>query len=284
MSAAAHAPAPFVVGVSRSGTTVLRLMLDAHRQLAIPPETQFLAHLVALDARTATWRDDAVARMLAFASWNDFGIGAAEVRAAVARERPASVGDLMRWFYRTYAKRHGKPRWGDKTPGHVRRMNAIAAVLPEARFVHIVRDGLDVAASLRDTWFGPASYVACVTMWRELITSARAQSRAGFPYLEVRYETLIAEPDATLRRICAFIDCDYDPAMLTYPERAARRLAELSDTPAATREMRLALHASAAEPLASNRIGRWRNVMTSDELAACTIAGGELLDEFRAPA
>jgi hypothetical protein len=68
----------------------------------------------------------------------------------VSGNEPFDLGESLRAFYGVYAERFGKPRWGDKTPNYVRRMSLIYGLLPEARFVHIIRDGRDLAPSTRD--------------------------------------------------------------------------------------------------------------------------------------
>ena len=93
-------------------------------------------------------------------------------------------------------------------------------MLPEAHVVHLIRDGRDVALSLRATWFAPAEDLAALARhWAEQIRSARRQVAGRDCYTEVRYEDLVAEPEETLRRICADLDLDFDPAMLELPPR-----------------------------------------------------------------
>src|SRR5688572_24207411 len=94
-----YPPAPFIVGVGRSGTTLLRLMLDAHPRLAIPPETQFIPELV-----EAAERPDAnatsVARVLtSHRRFGDFGVEASELERAFASLHPFDLGAGLRWFY-----------------------------------------------------------------------------------------------------------------------------------------------------------------------------------------
>src|SRR4051812_19901867 len=109
-------PAPFIVGVGRSGTTLLRFILDAHPQMAIPPETSFFPHMTPLGpnaSRTEVWR---VIR--ASPSWVDFHLEEDAVRTALAAVEPFGAADGLRAFYHLYASRFGKTRWGDKTPMH----------------------------------------------------------------------------------------------------------------------------------------------------------------------
>ena len=281
-------PAPFVVGVGRSGTTLLRLMLDAHPQMAIPPETHFIPELIAR-ARLRVSADELVSEIVAARNWDDFGLDADGLRARVAALGEARAAPILRVFYSLYAERHGKPRWGDKTPIYVKRMRLIADVLPEARFVHLIRDGRDVALSRRRRGMGEGKPIAAAAeRWRRRITLARRQAqRLRGRYLELRYEDLVEEAEPCLRRVCEHCELDFDPAMLAHHERAAERLTELGhDLPATGGRRaraggeRIAAHALAARPASGERIGAWRAEMSAAEVAEFEAVAGELLAEL----
>ena len=79
--------------------------------------------------------------------------------------------------------RFGKPRWGEKTPHNVERMQAIRDILPEAHFIHIIRDGRDMALSLRDKWFAPSRDMASLgRFWSEHIRQARREAERNLRY------------------------------------------------------------------------------------------------------
>ena len=104
-------------------------------------------------------------------------------------------------------------------------MRRIQRVLPEARFVHIIRDGRDVSLShLRMNW-GPETYEESARLWRNRIRKARKMAPTIDHYMEVRFEDLVADTEGVLRRVCEFIELDFDPVMLDYHERAEGRLA-----------------------------------------------------------
>jgi len=149
-------PMPIVVGVGRSGTTLLRLMLDAHRELAVPGETGFLLPILHRRRQGRDLSCDDFGRMVTgFDRWPDLALPAAVYLRALRDIDPFTVSDGIRLYYQLYAAARGKQRWGDKTPVYGQYLLEIEQVLPEAHFVHIVRDGRDVAVSLRDTWFAP---------------------------------------------------------------------------------------------------------------------------------
>jgi hypothetical protein len=279
-------PAPFVVGVGRSGTTLLRLMLDAHPALAIGPETQFVPELIDR-AEQGAGTAELVETIVSARTWDDFGLE----RAALAERVAASgggAGDVLRAFYELCAEARGKPRWGEKTPGYVKRMRPIAAVLGEARFVHLIRDGRDVALSRRARGMGEGKPIAATAeLWRRRIENARRQAkRLDRRYIELRYEDLISGPEAALGRVCELIELDYDPVMLSYHENAAERLGELGDLAAndARRERsgseRQAAHSLAARPPSEARSGAWRTEMSDSDQAEFEAVAGALLTEL----
>jgi hypothetical protein len=286
----ARTPFPFIVGSARSGTTLLRLMLDAHPDLAIPPETKFLPRLLADGGSSARSPEELAEAIAATRNWRDFGLDpddlVRQMRAAGATTPAAAI----RAFFALYADRAGKPRFGDKTPGYVDDMEAIAAALPEARFVHLIRDGRDVALSLRERaerrGAHPAPIAKMARKWRRKIRGARRQARGLAAYREVLYEDLVLEPEATLRDVCAFLELDHDPAMLRYHEHAAERIAELADVPAAggrserSAAERHAAHALTSEPPLAARVARWRSEMAAADREAFEGEAGDLLRDL----
>ena len=275
------APAPFIVGVMRSGTTLLRLMLDAHPQLTITPETKFLSDLMDATANGRASADEAMAPLLASTRWPDFHLSDDDMRERLRAAEPLDPTKAARIIYQAYAERIGKPRWGDKTPGHAVRMPRIARALPEARFIHLIRDGRDVTVSRRRRADEPAPVAKHAKRWQARIRSTRRRAGRIEHYLEERYEELVTDPEPVLRRVCDFVELGYDPAMLSYHEHAAERLKEIAN-PLGRKsgEWRLAAHALAAEPPKPDRIGAWREAMTADEIAEFEAAAGETLREL----
>jgi hypothetical protein len=281
--------APFVVGVNRSGTTLLRLMLDAHPQLAIPPETHFVPDVIRLARRDGGTRVRMVRTMTRHARWGDFGLDAKELRGRVAHVKPARSGPVVRAFYELYAESQGKPRWGDKTPRYMRAMPRIQRALPEARFIHIIRDGRDVAISQNERALtgGNQSMAEAAGRWQRRINTARAHAADLPTYREVRYEDLVSDPEQTLKGICDYIELPYDEAMLRYYERAADRLAELDrdlghgdEGPVRAGSERLEGHAMTLKPPSTERCGRWRDEMAAADAVEFERVAGELLTEL----
>ena len=224
-------PMPIIVGAPRSGTTLLRFMLDSHPELAIPPETGFLTLGPTLRGRGDRLRDRFFRAIVNYpeplTSWPDFEIPEEAFRAALDEINPFTLSEGYRAFYRLYADRFGKPRSGDKTPIYCLSLDAIRLVLTEARFIHIIRDGRDAALSLRQMWFSPGREIETqAAFWRKHVLAGRRAGLGRPDYLEVRYEDLILNTRETLERICAHVCLSYDDAMLSYYTRSAARLRE----------------------------------------------------------
>jgi hypothetical protein len=278
------APSPFVVGVPRSGTTLLRLMLDAHPELAIPPETHFIPSVIRAVRRGGS-ADRVADRITQHRRWADFGLDAGELRARIRALDPLDAGDAVRAFYELYAEGSGKPRWGDKTPGYATKMRRIAKALPEARFVHVIRDGRAVVASRARRSRSGVPVDVAARRWKRRVISTRNRSTGVAHYTEVRYEDLISETEATLRRVCSFVELPFDDATLRHHEGAGERLAEIDrDLPARggrpdlEAAPRIAAHAHADQPPDPRRADAWRDEMAAEDVAAFETEAGDLLD------
>ncbi len=286
---AGRPPMPVIVGVGRSGTTMLRLMLDAHPDLTIPPETHFVPELIdAIEGGAGP--EQAVETMTAVRQWGDLHTDPADVVARWKELDDWAPGPALRSFYEMYAERQGKPRYGEKTPAYVKNMVKIEGALPEARFIHVIRDGRDVALSrwkrtLGDKDPAPASRVA--DTWQRRIRRAQRHGRKVSHYLELRYEDLVTDTEPNLRRIAEFLELPWDPVMMRYYEGAAERMAEMArDLPATdgkpTRpgEERMQAHAMTQKPPDPSAMYRWKEKMSPEDVADFDAAAGELLADL----
>ncbi len=253
-------------------------MLAAHREVAVPPESHWIPRVARRfasgwhgNARAGRFAD-AVSAGRRFEYW---GISREELIALIDEHRPADVAGAIRLLYASWAAAAGKPRYADKTPAYVTRIARLARLFDEARFVHLIRDGRDVALSVAESFErGPQTAAQGALFWSARVRAGREQGRALGPdrYLELRYEELVAEPEATLRELCRFLELDFDASMLE-PERQAERIA--AGYPDA------AVHPNLAEPLAMRR--DWRTEMSAAQRRAFELIAGDLLDELGYP-
>jgi hypothetical protein len=217
------APPLIVLGVGRSGTTLLRVMLDRNSELAIPDESFFvlqLAHRHPRRPHVDAFFDD-LRRLPRLREW---GLTPEDVRSRL--RDGMTTGEAVAAIFETYAEQAGKPRWGDKTPLYMQHLPLLERLFGDALWLHLVRDGRDAALSFLAlppgfsgrTWAQPRSVAQFAARWRVEIEGARALGRrVGARYLELRYEELVTEPERELRRICEFASLPWEPEMLAYP-------------------------------------------------------------------
>jgi hypothetical protein len=199
-------------------------MLDRHPALAVPDESYFVPTLAARHrgALAPSRFCDDVARISTLRDW---GVRPADV---AARLRPrATAADGIAAIYEAYAAARGKERWGDKTPMYMSRLGLLERLFPAAVFVHLVRDGRDAARSflempaglVTESWAHPGDVAGFACQWRTEVRDAVALGRriGRRRYLELRYERLVADPEAALRAVSEFAGLEFDPAMLAYP-------------------------------------------------------------------
>ncbi|HEY7876361.1 MAG TPA: sulfotransferase [Actinomycetota bacterium] len=215
-----HGPPFFIVGSARSGTTLLRLMLNAHPEVAVPPESRFVTELWGNSPEVdVTAFLDALGAHNRFTAWE---LPIEDVRRALGGRSAVAYADAIDAAYRAYAAARGKRRWGDKTPRYVEHIPFLARLFPDARFVHLVRDGRNVALSYADVPFGPKTLAKAAELWARRVTRGMTDGRAlgSGRYLEMRYEDLVGDIEARAKALCEFLDLPFDAGMLDYTERA----------------------------------------------------------------
>lgn len=222
---------PFIVGIGRSGTTLLRAILDSHPDLAIPAESDFIVQMALREERyyslgqfdRSSFLED-LFRHPRFQRWD---ISERVVRQAMNGGPIRDFASAIRAVYEAYATHKGKPHYGDKTPSYLYHMNLLGRLFPEGKFVHIVRDGRDVVLSRLDYPSMPGKLPSQALLWRRGLKKGRRLGRhlGHERYIEVRYEDLVKDPDAVIREVCRFLGMQFDPSMLQYHERASEIIA-----------------------------------------------------------
>jgi hypothetical protein len=265
------APPFFIVGSARSGTTLLRVILNAHPRVTVPPESRFIVEL---------WRDSSdveVARFLAalqehrqFQSWN---LSIDAVKAELGDRVTVPYATAIECVYDAYAKWVGKERWGDKTPRYVEHIPFISELFPDARFVHLVRDGRDVALSYANVPFGPKTVAKAAALWARRVRLGVTEGRrlGSDRYLEVRYEDLVETPEATTKALSEFLGIGFVPEMMEYTEKAPEFVLDKAKT----------YNPKVLEKPSKN--SRWEAEMPSAHEEAFEAVAGDVLDLFGYP-
>jgi Sulfotransferase family len=266
------APPIIVLGVRRSGTTLLRVVLDRHSQLAVPDESYFVPQLAGRHGDTIDVENfvDDLRRLPTLRDWD---VSVEDVRARLQPGMP--LGAAIAAVYEQYAADRGKSRWGDKTPMYMQHLPLLERLFTDALYVHLIRDGRDAAVSflgmpagiVTKTWAHPRTAADFACEWRAQVKAAQQLGRRAGPgrYLEVRYETLVADSTAEVERVCFFAGLPFEPAMLDYVGKT-----DVSAKP----------HQRSLERPPTPGLRDWRNEFGPDDVTAFEAVAGDLLAEL----
>ncbi|MBE1590067.1 hypothetical protein H4W80_008325 [Nonomuraea angiospora] len=252
-------------------------MLHSHPRMAVPPETRFL---IPAYFRRRTWGDlRIVSRRRALAQWiatdrstkfrelkidkDDF------VRQAV--EGPGSLGSVIGTAFRMYADRFDKVRWGDKRPSYVKQVDLLLRLFPDAQFIHLIRDGRDCVASLKEMpWYTLDSFHAVAT-WAEAIDAGGRLKRTlgEDTYYELRYEDLTDDPMTELKKLCHFLDEEFSVSMVSPREAASVAVPQHK-----------VWHSNTHGEVIRTRVGSWANRLDDWEIALCEHMLGDRLESM----
>jgi Sulfotransferase family len=246
----------FIVGVARSGTTLLRYMLCSHPNIYVPPESNFIPRFFRKRPTQPISREkgvriiEQVARYGTF--WRDWRAAPLDPQGFIDALPELTPSALVDALYSSYARQYGAVRWGDKSTIYVGWIDLLDEMFPTSKFVHIIRDPRDVTVSSLDAYRGSrffymdAYYAA--RMWSRRMGAGVASAKRLPParYHEIRYEDLIQDPESRLRTMCDFLEEDFHPAMLAPQVEAQKHYHKFG------------IHERAGGEITSTRTGRWR--------------------------
>jgi Sulfotransferase family len=214
-------PIVVVGGAQRSGTTLFRNMLTAHPDLAVPDESPFVTTIWDRLVRRRRQDDVELAWRLIRenARFRQWQLDPRHVEPLLAERPPRSYADLVRVLFAAYATSRGKPHAGDKTTGNALRFEWLASLFPRSRFIHVLRDPREVCMSLSvQPWHRGGIAEAAWEWMNDVRRARRAVVGLSSRYLEVRYEDLVRQPEAELRRLCSWAELPFAREMLDYAD------------------------------------------------------------------
>ena len=268
---------PLFVGSGRSGTTLFRNVFDSHSQLAMAHEAHFVLPMTQRSGRYERPErfdvDVFMADLYANSNFVRQGLDESAVRAAVEAATPTNVADAVRAVFGLYATDHGKPLYGDKTPGYVTHLELLAEEFSEARFVHVIRDGRDVAMAYldREEW-GPSTMADAALYWKSRVGRGRAAGKVlgADRYREARYEDMVEDPEAVTRDLCGFLGLEYEPDMLEFHRRGDQFAAGTAHPDA---------FKGLSKPITKG-MRDWRTQMDPSDVALVEAIAGDLLADL----
>jgi hypothetical protein len=213
----------FIGGCGRSGTTLLGAMLGAHPAFICTPESHFKIDLLRSPVgQNSTFHTAAAVNLIRrhwrFKIW-EYPLPADFVQRAAADPSFASLFNTLvsSYGHTTYPDKGDAAIWVDHTPENISYVESLRRQFPQAKFIHIVRDGRAVAASIMPLDWGPNSIVKAARWWmRNVSFGLAAELKFGPQHiLRVQYENLLQDPPAVLHQISQFLGINYDSNMLT---------------------------------------------------------------------
>lgn len=270
-------PPFFVVGSGRSGTTLLQALIDAHPNLSIPPESHLYDRIAPVfdtygDLSIQSNRLRFIADLLADAYIRQWRLDATpdEIEARVIRGDRVGVIDAL---FSLFAQRQGASRWGDKTPDHIRCLDAIRADFPDAKLIHLVRDGRDRAEARRRMIWGPSTPFGMAREWRDevMLWKRFCDEHGSDGTLVVRYEDLVHAPRETMERVFEFLDEPYVDTVVNYASTPLTR------TLSATQSE---WHASLGRGIFTRKVGIYRQALTRREIEIFESVARDALVEY----
>ena len=255
----------FIIGSKRGGTTLLRLMLNKHTQLIIPPESHFILPLVKtfpyLDRSLSFSQLEEIKSIIInhprFDTWK---MDAEEVDSVInSLDEPRILAAVIEGLFLRKIRDSGKTTWGEKTPEYIDIIPQLNSLFPESKFIALVRDGRDVAISLKDRgWEGWSIYQRAI-YWKRCIRNIEFLNKLGNRTLMVKYERLVTNVEEVLSEITEFLDVVFEDKMLQFNQDYAKNITET--------EIKSGVHKKLNRmPDPKADIGRWALQMSNSEV------------------
>lgn len=275
-------PYVFLVGCHRSGTTLLKRLVNAHPQIAIARETHWI--MLPFEKHTELTQTGFItpgfiSELLQHPKFPKMKLSQSKIEELLATHQTVSYARFVSGIFELYGHRRKKPLVGDKTARYVRNISLLHFFWPMARFVHLIRDGRDVCLSMLHwdrtqqmagrftTWEeDPVSTAALWWKWHVRLGREAGSTLEPHLYYELRYEALTTHPEHECAALCEFLTVPYDKRMLRFYEGRSRP--------------EPGLNANEAWLPVTHGLRNWRLQMSTEEVERFEAAAGDLLDEL----
>lgn len=266
----------FIVGTSRSGSTLLQSMLNSHSDITIPPETHFFHSSEGMHKKYFKAKCEKRFRNNMIEYWcrQKTRLGDLDLCELKLKENAKNLGlhapnDLYKLHLTMYRKFRGKNITGEKTPKHILYTDQILDTFPKAKIISLFRDPRAVAHSEKCVQFGSPSVFITSKRWRKYVKKHHQLQRelSNKQYTTVRYCDLIAKPKSELQRISGFLGVDFEGSMLQFHKREEKGFAEQENS----------WKNETFEPLKKDKNSEWQKALSDAEVAIIEATAGKYL-------
>jgi len=268
----------FIIGAQRSGTTLLRYILSSHPRIYIPPESNFIPRYFGSDPTGSLSRESAIEivegiltyRMF-FKDWDTDRPDPVRLVDSLPYLTPVQILDAL---YTQYALIYDAKRWGDKSPIYSDYIDLLDEIFPHAQFIHIVRDGRDVALSMLSSYYSMRFFYFdlyyAATTWKQRVSIARNSGKRLGPekYYELCYENLTTNSITEIKKVCDFLNEDFHENMVQ-PHSTAKGSHHSKG-----------IHSSTRKPLNAASVGKWKTQMSLEDQRLFQNIAGDLTNEL----
>lgn len=244
----------FIVGVGRSGTSLLQSILSSHSKICIPPETAFVRENILSVKRQPGFTEREI---------ESANKKVQRILSASSVELPKSFSDEPDFYhslFKMYCEEQNKEIVGDKDPRLIEFIEAVSMLFKDAQFIHLVRDPRDVLLSKKKAeWSkGKPSWYHTFANYVQLKMGERQGRKLSVDqYLTITYESLLASPENIIEKLCVFLDAEFEVSMLSFQDKAKELVSE--DEKQWKKET--------MGPLLKDNTGKWKGKLSDWEIA-----------------
>tara|TARA_R110002050_G_scaffold222726_3_gene358510 strand:- start:2762 stop:3769 length:1008 start_codon:yes stop_codon:yes gene_type:complete len=267
----------FLIGSGRSGTTLLRTILNQHPDICIPPESHGAIPNAVKQyyiGGESGWQRLISLSIGEFLRHTNFKLWKTDLQKNISElyelsPEKQSLRSIIDYIYQEYIKKHkiGASRWGDKTPFNTLRLKWILKLYPNAKFVFVLRDPRAVASSFRKSEINPHLHESALRWKASIKAFEKLGQNSKSNTLLLKYEDLVMEPEAIIRKVCLFLNIEFQTTMLT-----ERRAFSGDGT--------IAHHKNSQRKINRTSLEKWREFLSKEEIKNIESITGSLLTNY----
>lgn len=268
-------PPIFILGVPRSGTTLLRLLLNAHSQIAICGEIHFFDQVKEIEKRLPELNNDNLDEFFNYLN-NTYSLQKLtrkdelfkNVKELLKKEKKATYEKFYSYLMEEYARLDNKKIIGEKTPQNIRYVNDILKMFPNAKIIHIIRDPRAAIASMLKVDWTADDVIINTLKWKIDILFAEDYKKKSLNFKEVYYEKVIEKPEETLKDLCSFIGVEYEDTILEFHKTAKQYIGNQPEK------------VNTFKPLSSASLSKWKEELSEEQIYIIEKLAGSYLEKI----
>ncbi|MEM8938754.1 MAG: sulfotransferase [Bacteroidota bacterium] len=252
----------FIIGSGRCGSTLLRVILERNPEISVLPEISMALPRVTdlfIANKKKTYEEHIALFYQEYSSeenWDALGIDYEDIRRNLTHANKP-VPDFIKAIHQSYSEKQNKTAliFGDKHPYLTFHIPYLFSIFPRAKFIHLIRDGRDVACSWNRTKGLEMPLLEAAKRWNWALKEVeRFKFLIKKNLIELSYETLVAQPEKTIRQICKFLGVSYSKELLS------------SENNRSTKEIGVGHHENAVKEISTTSFGKWKRTLSETEM------------------